>query len=64
MEKIDDSIVNGYNLKTDKDNNIGFSESYIDCYRQYLGFIRSDPWGHSHPPGIGNDHISQKLLES
>lgn len=26
-----DSIVKGYNLRTDKDNNIWFSESYTDC---------------------------------
>lgn len=37
----------GYNLNTDRDNFIGFSESYIYCYRTYMGCIKSYPWGHS-----------------
>lgn len=27
----------------DRDNEIRLSESYIDYYRQYMGFIRSSP---------------------
>lgn len=30
--KILDPIVNSYNLKTVRDNNTGYSESYIDCF--------------------------------
>lgn len=48
MGKIIDSIVNAYNLKTDGNNNKGFAGSYFDCYRQYQGFVRSDPRGHPH----------------
>lgn len=47
MGKTIDSVVNGYNLNTDRDNFIGFSESYIYCYRTYMGYIKSYPWGHS-----------------
>lgn len=43
MGKIVDFIVNDYNSKTDKDNNIAFLESYIDYYRQHLRFFRSHP---------------------
>lgn len=52
MGEIVDSNVNGFNgykLKTDKDIDIGFSESNTNCYRQYIGFTRSDPCGHAHP---------------
>ena len=54
MGKILNSIVIGYNLKTVIDIHIRSSESYTECYRQYIHDVRYGPWGHSHPPGTGN----------
>jgi hypothetical protein len=54
MGKILNSIVIGYNLKTVKDIHMKSSESYTECYRQYINDVRYGPWGHPHPPGMGN----------
>lgn len=62
MGKIVDSIINGYNLKTDRDNYLRFSESYIDCYRQYMGFNRSCPWGPPTPQELEMPKYSKTRL--
>lgn len=59
MWKIVVSTVNDYNLKTVRNNEMG---SYIDYYRQDMGYITIDlfPSGHPHPQGIENDQLSKK----
>jgi hypothetical protein len=54
MGKILNSVVIGYNLKTVKDIDMKSSESYTECYRQYIHDVRYVPWGSTHPPGMGN----------
>jgi hypothetical protein len=49
MGNILNSNVIGYNLKTVKDIKMKSSESYTECYRQYIHDVRYGPWGQPHP---------------
>lgn len=42
MGKIKHCIVNGYNLKTVQDVDMGFSDAYIACYGQYIFYDTLD----------------------
>ena len=55
MGKIVQDIVNGYNLKTGTDIDMGSSVAYIEWYGQYIWSIRSGPGGHPHPQELEND---------
>jgi hypothetical protein len=54
MGKILNSIVIGYNLKTDKDIDMRSSESYTEYYRQYIHDVKYGPWGSTPPPRMRN----------
>jgi hypothetical protein len=47
---------------TIKDTDMKSSETYTECYRQYMQYIRYGPWDQPHPPRNGKLLISKKLL--
>jgi hypothetical protein len=38
---------------TVKDTDMKYSETYFECYRQYMHYIKYGPWGQPHPQKLG-----------
>jgi hypothetical protein len=49
MGKFLNSIVIGYNLNIVKDIDMRSSDSYTECYRQYIHDVTYGHWGHPTP---------------